>query len=207
MELSERITFLRESKGLKQYEIANALGIEPPNYSRLEKRGDKLSIEQIKAIATALGVSLNELLGLDAPVENEEKVKELKKRIEELESRIEDKDLVLQQLVTNDNDLLFGIVADVLYLFKGDNEKNPLFEEIEEYPYFKIKLDYENKKRLNLFLYVQGHKSHALMHAIDRFSIGEIIDHLADEHTILRHSDYIDASLKEKLINHYNFKP
>lgn len=206
MELSERIAFLRESKGLKQYEIANALGIEPPNYSRLEKRGDKLSIEQLKAIATALDVSLSELLGLDAPVENEEKVKELEKRIEELEGRIKDKDLALQQLVINDNNLLFGIVADILYLFKKDNEKNPLFEEIEEYPYFKIKLNHENRLQLDLFLYIQGHKSHALMHAIDRYSIHEIVDILASEYTIVRHSNYIDASLKEKLINYHNRK-
>lgn len=92
MELSERIANLRESKGIKQYEVANALGVEPPNYSRLEKRGDKLSIEQLKAIAGALGVSLIELLGFDEPVENNTKIEELEKRVVELESRIIDKD-------------------------------------------------------------------------------------------------------------------
>jgi transcriptional regulator with XRE-family HTH domain len=91
MEITKNIISIREGKGLKQSEIALRLGIDQPNYSRLEKRGDKLSIEQIKAIANALGVSLNELLGFDAPVEDLGKVKELEMRIEELEIQLSEK--------------------------------------------------------------------------------------------------------------------
>lgn len=90
--LSKRIKSIRESKEIRQSDVAKELNIERTNYHRIENRGDKLSIEQAKAIAAALDVSLSELLGLDAPVENEGKVKELEKRIEELESRIKDKD-------------------------------------------------------------------------------------------------------------------
>lgn len=89
MDITQNIVSIRESKGLKQSEIASKIGIDQPNYSRLEKRGDKLSIEQLKAIATALDVPLNELLGLDAPVENEEKIKELENRIKELKKVVQ----------------------------------------------------------------------------------------------------------------------
>ena len=65
MDISERIINIRESKKIKQFEIANYLGIDQPNYSRLEKRGDKLTIEQLKQIAGALRVELNELLGIE----------------------------------------------------------------------------------------------------------------------------------------------
>lgn len=62
MDVSKNIKNIRESKGLKQYEIADKLGIDRQNYSRLEKRDKKLTLEQLEGIATALGVSLKELL-------------------------------------------------------------------------------------------------------------------------------------------------
>lgn len=62
MDLSRRIKNIREDNGIKQYEIAERLGIERQNYSRLEKRGDKLTLEQIKDIADALQITLKELL-------------------------------------------------------------------------------------------------------------------------------------------------
>ncbi len=65
MDISKNIFSIRESKGIKQYEVAEKLGIEPPNYSRLEKRGDKLTIEQLKKIAEALEVSIYDLFGIE----------------------------------------------------------------------------------------------------------------------------------------------
>jgi transcriptional regulator with XRE-family HTH domain len=146
MELSERIVFLRESKGLKQYEIANDLGIEPPNYSRLEKRGDRLSIEQLKAIAAALGVNLNELLGLDAPVENEEKVKELEKRIEELEIQLSEKSEKLndvEYIVNYYFDYFTGLAAMVHCFYQNNiidadtNEILDTYSDVERELYFE----------------------------------------------------------------------
>lgn len=91
MNISKNISSIRESKGIKQYQVAELLGIEPPNYSRLEKRGDKLTIEQLEKIATALGVSVKELL-FGEKEESKEDTQALKSRIVELESIIRDKE-------------------------------------------------------------------------------------------------------------------
>lgn len=71
MDISKNIKDIREGKGLKQSEIAKQLGIERQNYSRLEKRGKKLTIEQLESIAKALGVSLQDVLfGQNRSIDN-----------------------------------------------------------------------------------------------------------------------------------------
>lgn len=86
MDISKNIFSIRESKGIKQYEVAEKLGIEPPNYSRLEKRGDKLTIEQLKKISEALQVSVYDLLGIENGEQTEKnnllevQIRELKKK-------------------------------------------------------------------------------------------------------------------------------
>ena len=62
MNISKRIRDLREEKGIKQVDVANKLGLERGNYSRIERKGDKLTIKQVKQIADALGVNTKELL-------------------------------------------------------------------------------------------------------------------------------------------------
>lgn len=64
MDLSERIRSVRLAKGLKQSDLAKSLNIEQSNYNRFERRGNKLTYEQIERIADALGVSVAELLSI-----------------------------------------------------------------------------------------------------------------------------------------------
>lgn len=88
-----KIKEIRESKRIRQIEVADALNMDNSQYAKIEKRGKKLSIEQIEKIAEALGVSVIELLGLDSSqvieqVNDNDKDKEiadLKKRVAELE--------------------------------------------------------------------------------------------------------------------------
>lgn len=98
MDISKNIISIRESKGIKQYEVAEKLGIEPPNYSRLEKRGDKLTIEQLKKIADALGVVYLDFFGLDSKSTKDST--DYLKRIEELEDRIKDKNIIISQNIS-----------------------------------------------------------------------------------------------------------
>lgn len=91
MDISKNISSIRESKGIKQYQIAETLGIEPSNYSRLEKRGNKLTIEQLEDLAKALGVTIRELM-FGEKLESLEETQSLKARITELESIIRDKE-------------------------------------------------------------------------------------------------------------------
>lgn len=95
MDISKNIIRLRESKGIKQKDMALALGIEPPNYSRLEKRGEKLTIEQLKSFASVIGVPFTDFLKIeDSETIHEEKLK----RIQELEDRINDKNQIIKDL-------------------------------------------------------------------------------------------------------------
>jgi len=80
MDISKNIKDIREGKGLKQYEIADKLGMDRQNYSRLEKRDKKLTIEQLESIAEALGVNLQDVLfGENRPIGNEFAYDQLKR--------------------------------------------------------------------------------------------------------------------------------
>ncbi len=87
MDISANIKSIREAKRIKQVEIATFLKVEPSNYAKLEKRGNKLTIEQLEKIAGALGVGLLELLTGEPPtaVADGGRLKELEARIKELE--------------------------------------------------------------------------------------------------------------------------
>lgn len=62
MDIAKRIREIREGKKLRQADLAEKLGLEISNYSRLEKRDKKLTLEQIESIAHALGVSVKDIL-------------------------------------------------------------------------------------------------------------------------------------------------
>ena len=93
MNIEIKIKEIRESKRIRQIEVADALDMDNSQYAKIEKRGKKLSLEQIEKIAGALGVSVIELLGLDSSqvveqVDNSDKdreIGELRKRVSELE--------------------------------------------------------------------------------------------------------------------------
>lgn len=55
--LGQVIVKLRALSGLKQNELADAVGISPSTWSRIEKGDSGLSIDQLRATAKALGVS------------------------------------------------------------------------------------------------------------------------------------------------------
>jgi|GEM_PF-4283828 transcriptional regulator with XRE-family HTH domain len=87
MEINERIKTLRTEKNLSQTQVAESLNISQSSYFQLEKGNTELSINRLQQIAQALDVELVELLGLDAPVVDESKIKELEKEIEKLKGK------------------------------------------------------------------------------------------------------------------------
>lgn len=62
MDVGKEIRKQREARGLNQTSIAEAIGLDTSSYARIEKKGNKLTIEQLEKIAGALGVELLELL-------------------------------------------------------------------------------------------------------------------------------------------------
>jgi transcriptional regulator with XRE-family HTH domain len=140
MEVTKNIISIRESSGLKQSEIALRLGIDQPNYSRLEKRGDKLSIEQIKAIALALEVPVSELLGFDDPVESEAKIKEMEIELRELKNNSRRIEMLLDTTHIYLNDTLSRYV-------------NKIAEEKGIKVRYKVLVQFENSKDLEFMGY------------------------------------------------------
>ena len=100
MNISDNIKKIREEKRLSQAEISRRLNLDPSAYFRLEKRGNKLTLEQIEDIALALEVKPVELMGLSSNDEILEVKKSneqnLEKRIAELEDRLKDKELRIE---------------------------------------------------------------------------------------------------------------
>lgn len=94
----ESIKDIRESKRLSQVEVAKRLDIDTQNYHRLEKRGKKLSIEQLENIAHALEVSIFDILGKEQNTSNQEN-KELRNKIDQLETDIRKKDELFSVLL------------------------------------------------------------------------------------------------------------
>lgn len=114
MDISKKIKAIREERKISQSEIARRLGVEPTNYPRMEKRGDKLTVEQLGKIAGALGVTVGELL-TDEPqtVQDNERVKELEKRVSELEDRVKDKEQIIRGMKNDISEWFFDFVIEV----------------------------------------------------------------------------------------------
>ena len=83
MDVAKNIRATREKKGLKQTDMAERLSMERSNYSRLEKRGNDLSVSQVTLIAEALEVDAFDLLF----PEESRKLKRAVGRLEKLEEQ------------------------------------------------------------------------------------------------------------------------
>lgn len=62
---------LRTEKGIKQGELADAIGISPSTWSRIEKGDSGLSIDQLRAAAKTLGVKPGLILEMVEAAEQE----------------------------------------------------------------------------------------------------------------------------------------
>jgi transcriptional regulator with XRE-family HTH domain len=125
MDITQRIKEEREKRGIKQVDMANFLNLERSNYTRLENRGSKLTLDQIAGIASAIGISPAVLLGLDVKEEQHSEVNdsekdkemmELKKRVMELEDRINDKELRIEMY----SEIIYELVENLKKVFESN---------------------------------------------------------------------------------------
>ena len=121
MDISKNIQKIRQEKGITQSQVAEAIGMERTNYFRIEKRGNKLSVEQLEKIAGALGVSVVDLMtGEPGKVEDVGKVRELEKKIESLEKWLKDKETIIDTFnhrhLQNNENLMVWFTRDFFQL-------------------------------------------------------------------------------------------
>ncbi len=70
--IGQRIGYIRETKGLTQQSLADAMGVPRPNVRNWENDKRELKFETIVALTNALGVSADYLLGIsDNPTRDE----------------------------------------------------------------------------------------------------------------------------------------
>lgn len=69
MGIEERLKKLRKSAGLTQTELADRMGVHPQTISKWERGISQPDISQLAALASALGVSIEELFGGEKPAE------------------------------------------------------------------------------------------------------------------------------------------
>lgn len=62
MELGEKIKKVRGAAGLNQKQVAERAGVDPGILNKIEKRGQNLSLEILRRIASGIGCSVVDLL-------------------------------------------------------------------------------------------------------------------------------------------------
>lgn len=136
MNISENIKSIRESLKIKQIDIAERLGLEQSNYARLEKRGNKITIEQLQQIADVFQMSVVEIIQYpNSNSGDSERVMELEVvvynqnlDIKILKESLQDKNALLnheRSQTTRMIDLLVSIIhlLDVFYyIFKNERD-------------------------------------------------------------------------------------
>lgn len=117
MRLIQNLKALRDKQGLLQKEVANAVGVHPSNYSKMEKGDRDISIEVADKLAKFFGITLDELVNMDGDIPDE--------------ITIEDKSIterlkLIQELEQEDKQAIFRIIDGMLTKnkFKSFFEKN-----------------------------------------------------------------------------------
>lgn len=105
MNIADNLKSFREQKGLLQKEVANAVGVHPSNYSKMEKGERDVSIEVADKLAVFFGVTIDELVHMTGQVPDEVTVadKSVSERIN-----------LVQQLEEEDKQALFRIIDSML---------------------------------------------------------------------------------------------
>lgn len=99
MDLKAAIEAIRKAKHISKADMAKMLDMDPSNYGRLESRGDKLTIEQLRQIAKALGVTVTDILSWgENSNQNTDIDNDSRERIEELEASVKDKSFIIKTL-------------------------------------------------------------------------------------------------------------
>ena len=130
MDLYKRIQDLKKEKKKRDSEMAHALDMEQSNYVRVEKKGERLTYEQIEKIAAGLGISTKELLfGEDAIAQtvNTKEIEDLRKEI-----LIKDKDIKILTLEANEfkNEIEFQSLFVEFYFCQDEEEKKEIEKKI-----------------------------------------------------------------------------
>jgi len=105
MSIAENLKAFREQKGLLQKEVANAVGVHPSNYSKMEKGERDVSIEVADKLAKFFGVTIDELVHMSGQVPDE---------ITIVDKSVSERINLIQQLEEEDKKAIYRIIDSML---------------------------------------------------------------------------------------------
>lgn len=180
MDLSANIKAIREAKRVKQLEIATALDIDPSNYAKLEKRGNKLTLEQLEKIAGALGVSVMELITGEAQtVQNDERVKELELLVnhwKELAETRNERLQIMQRHLKGYKEILLDELSEIIFLWIQDNGDRYGLDPLDKWllPLEESILKIQPEQRKQIYRESIIYRNKLLDYAISEGLLGEV---------------------------------
>ncbi len=84
MNFGTRIRNAREDLDLTQKDMADQIPMNQSNYSKIERGIQEPSLSQLKRISEILRISIDELLGVNRSIYDEEKLKAFQHELDEL---------------------------------------------------------------------------------------------------------------------------
>lgn len=112
MEIAKNIKKLRAERRLMQKEVANAIGVHPSNYSKMEKGERELGIEVIDKLAKFFGLTINELVHPTSKLPKEVRVED---------KTANEKVQLISQLDEEDKNAVYRIIDGMLTKNKFQN--------------------------------------------------------------------------------------
>jgi len=117
MSLSDNIKAIREEKRLKQIEVATHIGVDKSAYSKIEKGGRALTVEELQKLAGLFNMTTDQILNYDGKMPREVVIED---------KTVSEQMRLIQQLDEEDRQTIFKLIDKLLTnkKFKDFFQKN-----------------------------------------------------------------------------------
>ncbi|QQR98165.1 MAG: helix-turn-helix transcriptional regulator [Sphingobacteriales bacterium] len=105
MNIAENIKKIRVSKGLKQIEVANFIGVDKSAYSKIEKGLRAITIDELQKMAQLFNTTTDQIINYDGQIPKEISIED-KNTTEQIR--------LIQQLEEEDKQTVFKIIDKML---------------------------------------------------------------------------------------------
>lgn len=112
MQIAKNIKKLREEKEVMQKEAANAVGVHPSNYSKMEKEDREFGNEVLDKLAKYFGISIDELVHMNG---------KMPKAVTVEDKTANEKVQLISQLNEDDKHAVYRIIDGMLIKSKFQN--------------------------------------------------------------------------------------
>lgn len=105
MSLHDNIKTIREAQNLKQIEVANHISVDKSAYSKIEKGGRALTVDELQKMAQLFNMSTDQIINYDGKIPKEVVIED-KTAVEQMR--------LIQQLEEDDKQTIFKLIDKML---------------------------------------------------------------------------------------------